>query len=140
MAILTTAEYPAIRAALDVSLNANDLPDSVIGQSVFLDAAEAELLARVPDAATKTGSDLARVKRALIWLTAAYLAGSVVRVTSMTVQTRDLSYSKAIFNPEQKAAELRTRAEVEIAALLTPEENTPGRFTIFAAAPGGRGL
>lgn len=139
MAILTSSEYPAIRAALDVGLNANDLPDSVIGQSIFLDAAEAELVARVPGAASMTGESLKRVKRALIWLTAAYLAGSVVRITSLSVQTRDLSYARATFDPEQKAAELRARAEIEISQLLTPEESTPARFTIFALAEGTRG-
>lgn len=138
-AILSSAEYPAIRAALDVSISSNDLPDTVIGQTIFLAAAESELVDRVPTAAAMTGENLARVKRILIWLTAAYLAGSVVRITSMTVQTRDLSYSKAIFDPEKKAAELRARAEVEISLLTTPEASNPGMPTMFTRATGTRG-
>lgn len=139
MAILSAADYPAIRAALDVSLNAQQLPDATIGQDIFVGAAEAELLRRVPDAASKTGDDLRRVKRALVWLTAALLAPSVVRITSLSVQTRDLSYSRQTFDPDEKAAELRSRAESEIAMLLTPGEATPSLPTVFTVAAGYRG-
>lgn len=138
MTILTTADYPAIRAALDVGLNATTLPDATIGQSIFVEAAEAELLRRVPDAASMSGGDLARVRRALVWLTAAYLAHSVVRITSLSVQTRDLSYSRQTFNPDEKATELRSRAEVEIGMLLIPTQVAPGRPTMFALAAGRR--
>lgn len=139
MAILSSADYPAIRAALDVSLNAQQLSDATIGQDIFVGAAEAELLRRVPDAASRTGDDLKRVERALVWLTAALLAHSVVRITSMSVQTRDLSYSRQSFDPERKAAELRGRAEAEIVMLLTPGEATPSRPTMFTVAAGYRG-
>ena len=139
MTILSSADYPAIRAALDVSLNAQQLTDATIGQDIFVGAAEAELLRRVPDAASRTGDDLKRVERALVWLTAALLAHSVVRITSMSVQTRDLSYSRQSFDPERKAAELRGRAEAEIVMLLTPGEATPSRPTMFTVAAGYRG-
>lgn len=139
MAILTSADYPAVRAALDVALNEQQLPNATIGQDIFVGAAEAELLRRVPTAASMTGSDLARVKRALVCLTAALLAPSVVRITSMSIQTRDLSYSRHTFDPEEKAAELRSRAETEIGMLLTPGAATPARPVMFAVAPGYRG-
>lgn len=139
MAILSSTDYPAIRAALDVGLNVQQLPDAIIGEDIFVGAAEAELLRRVPDAASRTGDDLKRVSRALVWLTAALLAPSVVRITSLSVQTRDLSYSRQTFDPEKKAAELRGRAEAEIVMLLTPSEATPSRPTMFTVAAGGRG-
>ncbi len=139
MTILSTADYPAIRAALDVSLNEQLLPNATIGQGIFLDAAEAELLRRVPTAASMTGDNLARVKRALVWLTAAYLAHSVVRITSLSVQTRDLSYSRQTFEPDEKAAELRARAEGEIGQLVEPAAATPTRPVMFTLAPGYRG-
>lgn len=139
MAILTSLDYPAIRAALDVDLNAQTLPDATIGQDIFLGAAESELLRRVPTAAAMTGNDLARVKRALVWLTAAYLAHSVVRVTSMSVQTRDLSYSRQTFDPDEKARELRSRAEGEIGMLVAPTAATPARPTMFTTVGGRRG-
>lgn len=139
MAILTSADFPAIRAALDVDLNAQTLPDTTIAQDIFLGAAEAELLRRVPTAAAMTGNDLARVKRALVWLTAAYLAHSVVRTTSMSINTRDLSYSRQTFNPDEKAAELRARVEREYGMLLAPMAATPARPTMFTTVGGRRG-
>ncbi|MCO5181105.1 MAG: hypothetical protein M9896_13780 [Candidatus Promineofilum sp.] len=139
MTILTSGDYPAIRAALDVGLNAQQLPDATIAQDIFLGAAEAELLRRIPMAASLTGDDLARVKRALVWLTAAFLAHSVIRITSMSIQTRDLSYSRQTFDPDEKAAELRARAEAEFGMLLTPTEVAPSRPTMFTLAAGHRG-
>ena len=139
MTILSSSDYPAIRVALDVGLNAQQLPDAVIAQDIFLGAAEADLLRRVPTAASMAGEDLARVKRALVWLTAAFLAHSVIRITSMSIQTRDLSYSRQTFDPDEKAAELRARAEAEIGMLLTPTEVAPARPTMFPLAHGYRG-
>ena len=139
MAILSAGDYPAIRAALDVGLNAQQLPDATIAQGIFVEAAEAELVKKVPTAATMTGTDLARVKRALVWLTAAYLAHSVVRLTSLSVQTRDLAYSRQTFDPDEKAAELKARAQGEIGMLLTPVESAVGRPTAFTLATGRRG-
>ncbi len=139
MAILTALDYPAVRAALDVQLNAQSLPDATIAQGIFVGAAEAEVLKRVPEAESKTGEDLARVKRAAVWLTAAYLAHSVARITSLSVQTRDLSYSRQTFNPDEKAAELRARAEREFGMLLAPLAATPSRPTMFTTVGGRRG-
>ena len=139
MAILSSADYPAIRAALDVSLTAQQLPDATIAQDIFEGAAEADVIKRVPTAESLTGNDLARVKRAAVWLTAAYLAPSVVRLTSLSVQTRDLSYSRQTFDPDEKAAELRARAEREFGMLLAPAAVTPSRPTMFTTVGGRRG-
>lgn len=140
MTILDEEDYPAIRAVLDVSLSRTDLPDDTIEQDVFLGRAEAELLARVPDAASRTGAELLSVKRALVYLTAAALAHSVVRITALSVQGRDtMKMAKAIFDPDEKAAELRSRAEHELGQLLTPDEVTPARPTMFAVMHGTRG-
>lgn len=139
MAILQAADYPAIRAALDTELNAQQLPDATIAQDIFLGAAEARLLERVPDAASRTGDEMKRVKRALVWLTAALLAHSVVRVTTMSIQTRDMSFSRQTFDPDEKQVELMRRAEAEIAMLLGPSEALPERPPVFAVAGGGRG-
>ncbi len=139
MAILSSSDYPAIREALDVGLTLQQLPDATIGRDIFLGAAEAELLKRVPTAASMTGEDLLRVKRALVWLTAANLAHSVVRITSLSIQVRDMSYSRQTFDPDEKAAELRRRAESEIEILAPPATATPSRPIAFALARGGRG-
>ena len=139
MTILTANDYPAVRAALDVGLNEAQLTDATIGQDIFVGAAEAELVRRVPTAASMTGENLQRVKRALVWMTAALLAHSVVRVTSLSIQTRDLSYSRQTFDPDEKAAELRGRAESEIVALVTPGPPVLSPPKVFTLAAGGRG-
>lgn len=139
MAILSGTDYPAIRAAIDVSITPNDLKDAVIGLDIYVGAAERELLDRVADAASKTGDDLKRVKAALVYLTAARLCPAVVRITSQSMTARDLSWSRETFDPEERAADLRAKAEREIAELLTPEEATIARPTMFMVAPGRRG-
>lgn len=139
MAILKSGDYPAIRAVIDVKLTGSDLPDETIGQDVFIGRAEAELLARVPDAASKTDNDLKHVTRALIYLTAALIVPSVVRITSMSASTLSTSYSRATFDPDDRVAELRGRAESEINALETPEDTTPGMPVMFTSVSGVRG-
>lgn len=139
MAILTSAEYPAIRAALDVDLNDKDLPDSTIALTIYQDAADQDVLDIDPDAEGRTGDEAAAVTRAAIYFCAARLAYAVVRITSLSVNTRDISYSKATFDPEERAAQLRAEAEEELAEILEPEEEAPRRPTMFSRATGSRG-
>lgn len=136
MAILSSDEYPEIRAALDADLNANDLPDSIIAMTIYKDAADQDVLERDPDAATRTGEDANRVKRAAIYFCAARLAPVVVRLTSLSVTTRDMSYSRATFDPEERAAQLRNMAEEQLALVL---EVDPARPAFFSVAHGTRG-
>lgn len=139
MALLTSEHYGQIRAALDVELTEQDLPDDVIGMSIYLEAANADVLNRDPDAETRTGDDRARVVRAAIYFCAARLAPAIVRVTSLSVVTRDLSYQRATFDPMQRAADLRALAEKELSELLTPTATSYGRPVFFTRGPGDRG-
>lgn len=139
MAILTSDDYPAIRAALDIELNSSNLPDATIALDIFSGQADREVYERDPDADDRTGDDANRIKAAAIYFCAALLAPVVVRITSLAVQTRDASYSKPVFDPAERAAELRALAEAAIDEVLTPEEDAPGRPTMFAVASGTRG-
>lgn len=139
MPILTAAHYPAIRAALDTELDETALPDKTIALDIYHGAAEREVQARDPDWATRTGEDGQRLRAAVVYLAAARLASAVVRLTSINVQSRDLSFSRPVFDPAVKAAELRALAEQELAAVLTPEESTSGRPTMFSLASARRG-
>lgn len=131
----------AVRKALDVSIEPSTLPDTTIQLGIYLGAAEAELLDRVDDADDSEHPDRPRVLRALTYLTAELLAPAVFPVTSLSAQTHDLSYSRQVFNPEKKAAELRARAEKEIARLLEPGNTDAGVIMpiFFSTAPGYRG-
>lgn len=139
MPILTQADYQAIRAALDTDLDSDSLPDATIALSVYQDAADQDVLDLDPDAETRTGSELARVKRAAILFCAARLAPAVVRITSMTVNTRDLSYQRPTFKPDERAAELRQLAQAELNEILEPTGLAPSRPTMFAVVSGTRG-
>ena len=105
-ALLTATHYPAIRAALEVTLTSKELPDAVIALDIYLAAAIAEVLARDPLAESRTGAALTHVTNAGVLIC---------------------------------AAQLRKRADLELAAVLTPTEATPSRPTMFARAPGRRG-
>lgn len=137
MTILKTTHYATIRAALDVSLDSDMLPDDTISMSIYAGAAEAEVIARDPDAATRTGDELTHIQNAIILITAALLAPAVPHI--MEARQDQQSYKRNQIDWAVRAAELRRQADVEIAAVLEPSEATPGRPTMFATAAGTRG-
>ena len=103
-------------------------------------AAIADVVKRYPAAQTETDSAIVvRLNRAAILYCAARLAPAVVKLTSVSVQTRDASYSKQAFDPTKRAAELRSLADQEIDSLLTADESPRNRPTYFSLATGNRG-
>lgn len=139
MALLGSENWSAVRAALDVKLDETALPDKIIEKDIYAGAAQREVIARVPDAESKTDDDQLRVTTAAVLLTAARLVYAVAQITSISVQGRDTNYSRRAWGPEVKKAELLALAEDELAAVIEPSEDTPGRPTMFARATGSRG-
>jgi hypothetical protein len=139
MAILTPGDYPQVRAAIDAELQESGLPDQIIGMDIYSGRADARVLQLDPDAETRTGTDRDHVRRAAIFFCAAYLVPRVVRATSVNTQTRDLSIQKNLYDPDKLMADLEAAANDEIAQVLTPEDTTPNRFTMFARSSGTRG-
>lgn len=138
--LITSDDYPAVRAALDVSLSESELPDGVISQRIYAGAARDEVLQRVPTAESETDVDtIERLKRAVIYLTAARLAPAVVRITSISITSGDRSYSRQTFDPTARAAELRAMAEQELSEVEEPDDATPARPPMFALVSGQRG-
>lgn len=138
MGILTAGDYENIRVALDVSLTATALPDSVIAQPVYLGRAEAWVIAQIPDAASATGARLAHIKRAVSLYCASLLAPAVVRLTSLTTQTRDMAWSRATFDPEARAQALLAQAQ-EAVKLAQSTTSAPA-VGMFRVAGGRRGV
>ena len=122
MSIISSNEFPQVRAVLDVSLDTTSLPDEVITQDIYQGRAEREVLAYYPTAESFTGENKDRAKLAVILLTAAYLAPAVVRVTSVNVQGRDSNYSRKTFDPDLRADELREQAIAELELIDTGAE------------------
>lgn len=138
MTLITATHYPAVRAALDVSLTVLVLPDATIALSIYHGAAEAEILARDPLAATRTGDELQHIQNAAVLLTAALLAPALPGYTAEDFS--EYSYQRKT-DWATRAAELRKRAEAELAAVLEPENpTTASKPTMFTTAPGTRGL
>lgn len=143
MALVTAVDYPEIRALLDAQLTSNDLRNEVIASDVHLGAAQREVVGRIPNAQVLVdagGNDGLRVQRVVKLLTAASLAPVVVRLTSVTAQGRDGSYSRQSFDPTKRAAELRSMALEELARLEEPAATVYAMPKMFAVARGRRGL
>lgn len=143
MALVTAEDFQEIRALLDAQLTSNDLRNEVIASDVHLGAAQREVVGRITNAQALVdagGNDGLRVKRAVKLLTAASLAPVVVRLTSVTVQALDRSYSRQTFDPTKRAAELRSMAQEELAVLERPESPVYAMPKMFGVARGRRGL
>ena len=136
MALLTAAEYPSIRAALDVGLDAVALPDSIIELPIYGGSAELEILRRDPDAYERTGLNKRRVMNAIIYLTAAYLAPAIPKITSETLG--DYSYGRQVVDWTKLAIEMRSRADQELSA-VTQGSGTIAIPSMFGVASGRRG-
>ena len=138
--ILTSTEYPAVLAALDTKLTDAHIPDTLLDQTIYKDAAIQDVTDVYPAAASETDADnQTKITRAAIYFCAARLAPAAVRITSINVNTRDMSFSRKVFDPAERAAELRAMAQDELADILTPSDETPNMPTMFTVAPGYRG-
>lgn len=116
MTILTSAAYPAVRAAIDLSLDTTTLPDSVIALSIYLDAADLEVKTRDPAWASRTGDALTHLTNAAIYLTAARLAVAIPRVSGEDFG--DYAIKIQAVDWEARARWLRSQAESALDALL----------------------
>lgn len=137
MALLSPTDYPAIRAAIDLSLTATELPDATIALDLYSGAAERWVLARDPDAASRTGTDALRVKEAAVLACAALLLPAIPAIRRET--HGDDSYERAIVEPAAAAAGLWSRASAAIDAYLEPSDDDGQRPTFFAIASRRRG-
>lgn len=138
-AILDSGSYPAIRAAIDVTLDTLVLPDATIEMPIFKDAADLAVKRLVPTwqaIVTAGASDaLTHLKNAAIYTTAALLVAAIPNLTSETFP--DYAYKLAAPTVEQRAALLRSRAADELAQ-VGGDVAGPELPTVFAAAYGYR--
>jgi hypothetical protein len=142
MALLTTADFPAVRALLDISVDERSLPDTVILLAPFAPEAEARVLDRVTDAADRTGDEARHLHLAAIALCAALLAPSMPSLTSESVGP-SVSVSRAPVDWPKRASYLQGVFESEMDAVLpkgTVEDTTKRRPLLFSLAPGRRGF
>ncbi len=140
MTLLTVLDNPAIRAVIDLSLTAADVPDATIALDAFQGQGEARVLARFPDAASLTGDDAVQIRTAAICFVAALVAESLPRVLTEFVGRRSYGATKAAATADMLsiAAGLRGRGEAALASIVS--EPVPRvRPISFSIARGGRG-
>ena len=135
--LLTAADYPSVRAVLDITLDADSLPDSIIELPVYAGSAEADVAAKDPLYATRTGTDKLHIRNALILFCAARIAPAMPSITAETQGPYVQARSPVDWMKRQ--AELTGRAESEIAAVLTPTQSTVKYPTFFTTGYGTRG-
>ena len=133
--LLTVADYPAIRAALDTSLDADVLPDAVIALPIYHAAAEREVLARVPTVPTEEALEQQRL--AAIYLCAARLALALPQIESETTPD-NAAYRRKVVAPEALATTLQGYAAV-ILDVLAPPSPPPAPVSLISFALAGPG-
>lgn len=140
MSILSSSDYPTIRAAIDTSLDSTVLPDATIALPIFVTAAELEVVARDPQAASRTGDAATHIKNACIYLTAARLAPAVPQISGETTVGKH-TYTRKLQDIDEQVANLRAMAESALAAAVdsTASPASPEVPTFFGRACGGRG-
>lgn len=135
MAILNSTHYPAIRMALHSSMTTEMLPDAMIALNIYQGAAEAEILRRDPNAASRTGAELIIVQNAVVLLVASLLAPAVELMQSEYIPGGGYRYQRPEVNWKERAGLLRQRAESELSTLLSPSApSLSARPTLFTVA------
>lgn len=133
MAILSSSEYPSIRAALDISLDSDMLPDATLALGIYSGAADAWVITQDSSAEGRTGDDAARILRAAIYYCAYLLAPALPQI----VDAKDERLSRRLQerNMMELADRLHQLADYEIGQVISKS----ARPTFFAVAGGTRG-
>jgi hypothetical protein len=132
--LLDASAYPAIRAALDVTLDSAVLPDATIALPLYLGLADLEVKRRDPDWATRAGDALQHLENAAVLLTAAYLAPAIPALTREKFP--DYEYWGPRPPVTEQAKDLRARALAELAQTTGVALLPAGKF--FTIARGTR--
>jgi hypothetical protein len=139
---LTAAEYPAIRAAIDISLDAGVLPDEVIGLPTYAGEADRWVLATNPAAATYTpGSDqYGAAQSAAIFACAAMLVQAVPMLTGET-WGQAYRYTRKDVDLGSLEASLWDRARTALSRasgdIPTPDSGKPPSRFVFGRVGAG---
>lgn len=143
MGFLTAAEYPAIRAAIDITLDPSSLPDEVIGLPTYAGEAEQWVLTTDPGAILYSpGSDEFKAAQVAAIFACAAMLTQMIPV--LTGETWGQAYRYTRKETDLKALEAtlwdRARTALGRASGDAPSPETdkaPSRF-IFGLASAGR--
>jgi hypothetical protein len=127
-----------IRAALDLTLDENALPNETIQMPIYGPSGELDTLAADPNAATYAldSAQWQRAVNAVVYFTAARLAPRLPQI--LRERLGDYEYQRQAWDGAAKAAELRGLAQEEIAANIESDGEVEP-LTGFWLASGCRG-
>lgn len=112
MPILLATDYDQVRAAIDVDLTPDVLPDATIAMDIFQGRAEDAVIAAYPEAETAADPAAVHVRRAVIYLTAALILPSLYAVSDE--QVGDLRVKINDSRIDQRVASLRNMVDEEL--------------------------
>lgn len=135
--LITVDDCPSVRAAIDVSLSADMIPDDVVMLDVFAGVADREVRDKDPDILTRTEPELVRLRTATVYYTAANLVLSVPQMIAENIG--GYHYQIKSIDPNKRYQDLRAMGDGEIAAVVATDE-PPNRPTIFTLASASRGI
>lgn len=139
MPILSEEHYDAIRKAIAVELDADDLPDTTISLSIYLGAAERWALAADPDIATRQGSQLEAAQNAVIFKCASLLVPAVPFLEQESFAVGE-GFRRQRVDKDDLAQTLAVRAQSELDSYLLTGSSTGATYLpVFCVGPGYRG-
>lgn len=137
MAILDPADYDAVRAALDVDLTADGLPDATIEQDVFLGRAEREIERRLGVTyLSLSAADKVFARAATVLWAASLIAISLPILIQEAIEGVDARMNR--LGPKELSEALRAEALTELAQVSVTVSASSTPF-FFARVPGTRG-
>lgn len=133
---ITPADFPSIRAAIDVSLTEGSLPDDIIALPIYTGYAEQAVVSKVEDADTATAERQAHLHNAAVL----YAAASLVFAIPSFVREQGPEFNVQVQRvaPDVLAGDLRVRADAEVLAGAIPGAASLVQ-TMFSVARGDRG-
>jgi hypothetical protein len=137
---ITPAEFPAVRAALDISLDAANLPDAVIALPQYAGQAELWVAANDPNAIIyfPGSEEHIRTTIAAIYACAAYIVPALPNITGETYGDA-LRYTREKTDMHGLEASLWARARASLPSLATSmatNGHAPARFVFTLASRG----
>lgn len=141
MDMLRIADYPSVRAAIDLDYDSETIPDGIIALPIFKGVAESAVLARDPlafqriDPGNPTYYDSTKaqhIRNAVVFFTAALLVPAIPQLVKETMGTH-YAYQLAPRDQLALANSLNGKGDAELDQIIdtTPEtDDMPTMFTV----------
>lgn len=131
---LAQPRYRDVELAVDPTLDAGTIPDATIGSDVYAGQAVRTLLRSLPNA--EIHNDQTGVQRALVYLTAAFLAEALPAITQGNFDDHAMQMQRE--TPQQRKGRLLGLASLEMQALQATDATPALRPQQIITATAGR--